>query len=343
MMLWWFLPLAFVASFVLTAVLRNYALRRSLIDVPNARSSHSVPTPRGGGVAIVAVVAVGLSALPFAGLASESLESLIWSVVGAGLGVAALGFADDHGHIAARWRLLGHFLASGWALFWLGGLPALTVLGATLELGWMGHLLALLFLVWMLNLYNFMDGIDGIASIEAICACLGALLCYAVAMPDSGAKTLGQVEWLLIAAVAGFGCWNFPRARIFMGDAGSGFLGITIAILALNAAWVAPQLLWSWLILLGVFIVDATFTLLHRLLRGEAVYQAHRSHAYQSAARRVSGHVLVTVAVAIITLGWLLPWAIVAAAGLVGGWLALVIAYSPLVGLCVWLRAGSAE
>ncbi|AZZ46879.1 glycosyl transferase [Pseudomonadaceae bacterium SI-3] len=337
---WWILPLAFVASFVLTAGLRSYALRRSLIDVPNARSSHSVPTPRGGGVAIVAVVAVGLSALPFAGLASESL---IWAVVGAGLGVAALGFADDHGHIAARWRLLGHFLASGWALFWLGGLPSLTVFGATLDLGWMGHLLALLFLVWMLNLYNFMDGIDGIASIEAICACLGALLCYAVAMPDRAPSALGQVEWLLIAAVAGFGCWNFPRARIFMGDAGSGFLGIIVAILALNAAWVAPQLLWSWLILLGVFIVDATFTLLHRLLRGEPVYQAHRSHAYQSAARRVSGHVLVTFAVAVITLGWLLPWAIGVAAGLVDGTVALVIAYSPLVGLCVWLRAGSAE
>ena len=339
-MLWWILSLAFVVSFVLTAALRNYALRRSLIDVPNARSSHSVPTPRGGGVAIVAVVAVVLSALSFAGLSSAPLT---WAVLAAGLAVAALGFADDHGHIAARWRLLGHFLASGWALFWLGGLPPLTIFGATLELGWMGHLLALLFLVWMLNLYNFMDGIDGIASVEAICTCLGALLCYAVAMPESGPDALGQVEWLLIAAVAGFGCWNFPRAWIFMGDAGSGFLGIVIGILALNAAWAAPQLLWSWLILLGVFIVDATFTLLHRLLRGEAVYQAHRSHAYQAAARRVGGHVPVTVTVALITLGWLLPWAISVADGRVDGAVALAVAYLPLIGLCVWLRAGAAE
>lgn len=339
-MLWWTLPLAFVASFVLTAGLRSYALRRSLIDVPNARSSHTVPTPRGGGVAIVAVVTIVLPVLSVAGLASISL---MYAVIGAGLLVAAVGFADDHRHIAARWRLLGHFLASGWALFWLGGLPGLTVFGSTLGLGWLGHLLALLFLVWMLNLYNFMDGIDGIASAEAIGTCLGALLCYVIAMPESGPNALGQVEWLLVAAVAGFGCWNFPRARIFMGDAGSGFLGITVAILTLNAAWVAPQLLWSWLILLGAFIVDATFTLLHRLLRGEPVYQAHRSHAYQSAARRVSGHVLVTVAVAVITLGWLLPWATGVAAGLVDGGVALVIAYSPLVGLCVWLRAGSAE
>ncbi|HCC63425.1 MAG TPA: glycosyl transferase, partial [Pseudomonas sp.] len=102
-------------------------------------------------------------------------------------------------------------------------------------------------------------------------------------------------------------------------------------------------LLWSWLILLGVFIVDATFTLLHRLLRGEAVYQAHRSHAYQAAARRVAAHVPVTVAAALITLGWLLPWAIGVAASMVDGGVALVIAYTPLVGLCVWLRAGAAE
>ena len=337
MMLWLVLPLAFVASFVLTAALRGYALRRSLIDVPNARSSHSVPTPRGGGVAIVVVVAAALFGLACFGLVSTPLT---WAVLGAGLTVALLGFADDHGHIAARWRLLGHFASAGWALFWLGGLPAIKVFGTTLELGWFGQLLALLFLVWMLNLYNFMDGIDGIASVEAISACLGALLCYAV-VNETGVS--GRVEWLLIAAVAGFVCWNFPRARIFMGDAGSGFLGITVAILALNAAWVTPQLLWSWLILLGVFIVDATFTLMRRLLRGEAVYEAHRSHAYQSAARRAGGHVPVTVTVALINLVWLLPWALGVAVGSIDGVVALISAYLPLVALCIWFRAGGAE
>lgn len=340
MTFWLALPLAFVASFLLTAALRKYALHRSLIDVPNARSSHSVPTPRGGGVAIVVVMAVSLAVLSFVDLVSASLT---WAVLSAGLAVALLGFADDHGHIAARWRLLGHFLAAGWAVFWLGGLPVLTVFGATLELGWIGHLMALLFVVWMLNLYNFMDGIDGIASIEAIGVCLGALLCYAAAAPENGSNALGYLECLLVASVAGFACWNFPWARIFMGDAGSGFLGIVIAILALNAAWVAPQLLWSWLILLGVFIVDATFTLLRRLLRGEPVYQAHRSHAYQVAARRFGRHEPVTVAVGLITLGWLLPWAAWVASGGVDGALALVIAYLPLLFLCVWFRAGSAE
>ncbi|MHB0818853.1 MraY family glycosyltransferase [Stutzerimonas stutzeri] len=335
----WLIVAAFVAAFGLTAVLRRYALRRQLLDVPNGRSSHIVPTPRGGGVAIVAVVA---ALLPVLWLYEAVNASLVWALFGAGLAVALLGFADDHGHIAARWRLLGHFVAAMWAMFWLGGLPALTLFGMTLEPGWLGNLLGLLFLVWMLNLYNFMDGIDGLASVEAISVCLGVLVCYALAASSDGARQ-GDVELLLAAAVAGFCCWNFPRARIFMGDAGSGFLGIVLGILALGAAWVVPQLLWSWLILLGVFIVDATFTLLRRLLRGEAVYQAHRSHAYQAAARRLGRHVPVTVAVGVINVGWLLPWAAWVASGGVEGATALVIAYLPLLCLCIRFHAGAAE
>jgi Fuc2NAc and GlcNAc transferase len=142
----------------------------------------------------------------------------------------------------------------------------------------------------MLNLYNFMDGIDGIASVEAICACLGASVLYWL----SGLDALIWGPLLLAASVAGFLYWNFPPARIFMGDAGSGFLGIVLGGLSLQAAWVSEPMLWAWLILLGVFIVDATFTLFRRLLRGEKVYEAHRSHAYQFASRRFGKHLPVT-------------------------------------------------
>ncbi|MGK8939937.1 MraY family glycosyltransferase [Stutzerimonas stutzeri] len=338
MILWAVLLLAFFASFLLTAALRAYALRRSLIDVPNARSSHSIPTPRGGGVSIVVVTQTALAGLALCGYVSASLALALW---GAGVVTAVLGFADDHGHIAARWRLLGHFLAAGWAVFWLGGLPQLSVFGFAADLGWFGHLAAVVLLVWLLNLYNFMDGIDGIASVEALCVCAGALLCYAAA----GVlwTPLGYIEAFLGLAVAGFVCWNFPRARIFMGDAGSGFLGIAIAILSVGAAWTAPQLLWSWLILLGVFIVDATFTLLRRLLRGEAVQQAHRSHAYQRAARRWNRHPPVTLAVAAINLTWLMPLAVWVAVGRVDGALAMSLAYVPLLLLVFWFEAGKAE
>lgn len=165
-----------VLAWFLTALLRRYALARSLLDVPNARSSHSLPTPRGGGVAIVVAFLLGLCVAFFTGLGIAA--ELFYALLGAGLGIALLGFLDDHGHIAARWRLLGHFLAAAWALYWLGGLPPLAVFGGLLQLSWIGHVLAAFYLVWLLNLYNFMDGIDGIASVEAISVCLGGALLY---------------------------------------------------------------------------------------------------------------------------------------------------------------------
>ncbi len=111
-------------SLLLTALLRRYALSRSLLDVPNARSSHSIPTPRGGGVAIV--IAFLLATIVLAGVGQISVETSM-AVVGAGGLVAMIGFMDDHGHIAARWRLLGHFAAAVWALVWSGGLAPLSV------------------------------------------------------------------------------------------------------------------------------------------------------------------------------------------------------------------------
>ncbi|UTW07497.1 MraY family glycosyltransferase [Pseudomonas benzenivorans] len=341
MTIWWLLPAVAGVSLVMTGALRRYALARSLMDIPNARSSHSVPTPRGGGVAIVLAF---LAALPVIAWADLLPWAVMWALFGAGAGVAVIGFLDDHGHIPARWRLLGHFAGAIWALFWLGGLPPLNLFGMSLDLGWLGHGLAAVYLVWLLNLYNFMDGIDGIASVEAICVCLGGALLFGVlGFSSSVQPTAWVMPMLLAAAVAGFLFWNFPPARIFMGDAGSGFLGITLGILSLQAAWVAPQLLWSWLILLGVFIVDATFTLLRRLLRGDRVYEAHRSHAYQYASRRLGRHLPVTLIVGGINLFWLLPIALWVGAGGLDGLTGVLIAYAPLLWLAVKFKAGELE
>jgi Fuc2NAc and GlcNAc transferase len=128
-----------------------------------------------------------------------------------------------------------------------------------------------------------------------------------------------------------------------MGDAGSGFLGITLGILSLQAAWVVPELLWSWLILLGVFVLDATWTLMRRLLRGDKVYEAHRSHAYQYASRQFGKHLPVTLAVTGINLFWLLPIALWVGLGGVDGLLGLLLAYLPLVLLAVKFKAGEQE
>ena len=336
----------FIVALFLTALLtgwlRRYALAASLIDIPNARSSHQLPTPRGGGLSIVIVFLLGLLAL--FGL-NVLPSSALWALSAAGLIVAITGFLDDHGHIAARWRLLVHFSAAAWGLYCLGGLPPLIlpVPGfdvVALDLGWLGQILAVLYLVWLLNLYNFMDGIDGLASIEAITVSVGAALLYAL---QAELSALWTVPVLLAITVSGFLVWNYPPAKIFMGDAGSGFLGIILGLLSIQAAWLCPLFLWSWLILLAVFITDATWTLFRRLLRGDKVYQAHCSHGYQYAARFYGSHKNVTLAVAVINLTWLLPLALVVALKHINAGLGLLLAYLPLILLVIVFRAGQKE
>ncbi|NYT64554.1 glycosyltransferase family 4 protein [Alcaligenaceae bacterium] len=323
---------AFFLTLVLTAYLRRYALASSMLDIPNQRSSHSVPTPRGGGVAVVVSLVLAAGLMYWLNLLAATLSLPI--LVSGGV-VAIVGFLDDHGHIAARWRLLAHFSAAITAVYWLGGLPPIELLGAELPSG-VGYVVAVLLLVWMLNLYNFMDGIDGIAGIQAITTCVGGAILYVVV----GQPAMGELAIVLACSVAGFLVWNFPPARIFMGDAGSGFLGFVLGVFALQAGWVQSELFFSWLILLGVFVVDATLTLLVRLLRGERVYEAHRSHAYQHAALKYGSHLTVSLTVLLINILWLFPLAYLVAMQRINDLLGLSIAYMPLVFVALKFRAG---
>lgn len=333
---YWIYFLIFLASFLLTAIFRSYAIKKNILDVPNERSSHCSPTPRGGGVAIVItfmmllIYAYLIRAIPFTHFISFSLV---------GLFVAAIGFMDDRNNLPARWRLLGHFLAAIWGLFWVGGLPNLEFFGIEVQLGVVGYVLAVLYLVWMLNLYNFMDGIDGLASLEAICVCGGMCIVYLLV----GVYELIVLPLSLAMAVMGFLFWNFPPAKIFMGDAGSSFLGILLGLLSLQAVWHSPKFLWCWLILLGVFIVDATVTLCCRFFRGAKIYEAHRSHAYQFASRRFGKHLPVSLGVCVINIFWLLPLTLSVALSLMDGATALVIAYIPLIFLAFFFDAGKSE
>lgn len=335
--LWIVLVAAGLVALLLTGALRRYALARSLMDVPNERSSHTIPTPRGGGVATVAAFLFTVLVLTFLHVVPHPAAL---ALLGAGGAVALIGFLDDHGHIAAGWRLLGHFVAAAWGLFWIGALPPLPVFGAQMDLGALGYLFAALYLVWLLNLYNFMDGIDGIAGIEAVTVGAGAALLSWLVVPVSSGWLLPTT---LAVTAAGFLFWNFPPARIFMGDAGSGFLGITLGLLSLIAAWHAPVLFWAWVILLGVFVVDATVTLLRRVRRGHRPHEAHRSHAYQYASRRLRAHRPVSLAVGAINVLWLFPWALGVTLGWVDGAVALFLAYMPLVTAAWILKAGAPE
>ncbi len=321
-------------SWELAGWFRRQALTHLLLDVPNSRSSHTIATPRGGGVAIVVSTLMALLVL---GWIDRLAWSTVWSLCGGGALVALIGFVDDRGHVAPRWRLVGHFAAASWVLATLGGVPRLTAMGFVLDSGWLGLAIAALYLVWMLNLTNFMDGIDGIAGVEAITVCLSAVFLSGVAAPG---KHLWIAPLVLASATLGFLVWNWPPAKIFMGDAGSGFLGLMLAALSLQAGWVANRLFWSWVILLGVFVVDATVTLIRRMAHGERFYEAHRSHAYQHAAMRQGSHMPATVTVGVINLCWLLPVALTVALGWLDGFLGVLIAYAPLAVVAVRLGAG---
>lgn len=273
----WALPAA-VAAALLTGTVRRYALARSILDHPNERSSHAVPTPRGGGLAIAAACLGGIAAATAAGVVPAGAAA---ALLGGGVLVAGIGWVDDHRHVPAPVRAAVHLTAAAWAVHWLGGLPALRLGTVTLELGWAGALLAAVGIVWCVNLFNFMDGIDGIAGGEALSVGLagGALLLW------QGAHGLAAAAWLVAAAGGGFLVWNWAPARIFMGDVGSGLLGYLFAVLALASERAEAVPLLAWLLLGGVFIFDATATLVRRMGRGERWHQAHRSHAYQRLVR----------------------------------------------------------
>ena len=281
------LGVAGVASWLLTGLVLRWMVARSRFDVPNERSSHSVPTPRGGGLAVVAVVLPGLAAATLLGWLP--LREGI-ALGGGGLMVAFIGWMDDCYNLPARPRLLVHTLAAVWTVAWLGGFPALQVSGGSMPLGVVGWVLAVLGIVWTVNFYNFMDGIDGIAGGEAVVVGLGGGLLLLAA----GATGLAGVAFLIAAASAGFLAWNWAPARIFMGDVGSGVLGFLFSAMAVASENRGAVPMLVWVLLMGVFVVDATLTLARRALDGDAVFNAHKKHAYQRAVQAGLSHARVT-------------------------------------------------
>lgn len=326
-----------LVAFVLTALMRKISLAGGLLDVPNERSSHVTPTPRGGGVAIV-IGSLGAWCVLWA-LHVIDFDLFMALAVG-GLAVALVGLIDDRRPLRASVRLVVHILAAVWAVVWLGKLPAANVAGIAFANGTAAQVGAVLGIVWMLNLFNFMDGIDGIAASEATFISWGGALMLLFTSSPSG---MAATALALGAACLGFLIWNWPPAKIFMGDIGSGYLGFVIGVLAVAMAHENGVAFWVWLILAGVFVVDATVTLFRRALRAERVFQAHRSHAYQWLARKWGSHQRVTVGVVLLNLFWLLPWALAAASS--PDWAARIalVALIPLVMLVLVAGAGRRE
>ncbi len=285
-MLWLLGGTFFVSAAVacgLTGLVRAYALRQGMLDVPNERSSHTRATPRGGGLAIAAALLAGTAWLAAAGYLALPLA---WALGGGGLLVAMIGWLDDRYRLRPGLRAAVHFMAAGWALYWLGGFPSLELGSWTLTLGWAGSLLAMIGIAWMINLYNFMDGIDGLAAGEALVVGGAAGLLLAL----DGLDGLAALSFLVAGSAAGFLVWNWPPAKIFMGDVSSGLLGYVFGVLAIASERSGSLPVMLWVLMLGVFVVDATATLARRALRGERLREAHRTHAYQLAVQAGYSH-----------------------------------------------------
>jgi UDP-N-acetylmuramyl pentapeptide phosphotransferase/UDP-N-acetylglucosamine-1-phosphate transferase len=255
-----------------------YAHRRGMLDEPGRRRSHSIPTPRGGGLGVILGALVGM--LPALVLLPGSLPVLLAATfLLATLAVAAVGWWDDHGSLPVLPRLLVQLAAVG---LFCGALVACGV-------HWLWGLPLLLAGVWAINLHNFMDGIDGLLAQQTIFVGVAlGVLAYA-----SGQLALSAASVALAAAALGFWLFNRSPARIFMGDVGSGTLGLLVFMLTALLWRSRDALLWPALILSSAFAIDATLTLLQRMLSGRRWYTPHREHLYQWMVRRGGTHLQV--------------------------------------------------
>lgn len=320
----------FACGYLLTQGLIHYAHKKQLLDIANHRSSHTQATPRIGGLSFVLLIS--LLMVGYAVLINRLPTAAIFIfILAPALIVAITGLLDDIINLSQRVRFILYFLSSLLALGNLSSLftqPLWVLVSAGLILG--------LTLTWLINLFNFMDGIDGIAASESLFV-LAALSFFAYQASDAD---LHHLLILSTAPIIGFLLLNWQPARIFMGDIGSTFLGALIGCLCFYMINAKMITFYSVIILLAVFVVDATWTLSYRLATGQKWYQAHRSHHYQILARKLGSHSKVTGLYTLINIGWLLPLALAAQHYQQHALLITTISLLPLILQCFIIGAG---
>ena len=318
--------IAFVAAWGATVLVRRALLRRDVLDRPNERSSHARPVPRGGGIAMIGVAWTAWLVLA----ATDGSLATLWPLLAAAFGLALLSFYDDLRNLPAGPRFAAHALAVALgvvvllppdALLFGGALPPVLDRLA-LGLAWL----------WFVELTNFMDGIDGITGVETIAVGIGTALVVLVL----GSGGTAPYATALAGAAAGFLVLNWHPARIFLGDVGSVPLGYMLGGLL---AWLScVEGLWWLVLLLPLYYWgDATTTLAMRAFRGEKVWRAHRSHAYQVAVQAGRSHAAVSGMIALLNLG-LVALALGTALGLIGPWVALAIGGVSVAAVLCYLR-----
>jgi Fuc2NAc and GlcNAc transferase len=274
-------------SFVLTYIIRQIALKNQIFSIPNERSLHAVPTPFGGGLAITITWYIGITLFYFDNLIERELYFALLS----GSIIAVISLVDDFINIKPIIRLIIHFITAIIAFSFLNGLRPLIIPGFELNYNILIYPFVIVGIVWFINLFNFMDGVDGFAASEAITLCL---VIYFL----SG----NMINLLLISCISGFLFWNWPKAKIFMGDIGSTQLGFILIILGIYFHNSFQFSILNWIMLSSPFWFDATLTLFRRWRNGEKLSQAHRKHVYQRIVQYGFSHLKVNISLFLINL-----------------------------------------
>ncbi|MGI9287311.1 MAG: MraY family glycosyltransferase [Pseudomonadales bacterium] len=308
-------PLAYFALAILTALLvalyRWAATKIGVIDRPTQRSSHRRATVSGAGIVLAAVFLFLLTLLLYRNTIAVNIA---WLFAMASC-IAIFGWLDDRFHLSIRLRFAVYSIFAIASVALIGVQPPILAIAAAL------------FVLAHVNLFNFMDGIDGLAICQAVFCCTAA----AWLMQSNVASDLVPISAGLAAIGLGALVWNWAPAKVFLGDAGSIFFGLSLAVLAIHSAVEGSLHFVTWLILFAAFISDSAITLIARALAGEKIYQAHRTHVYQLLAQRLNSHAAVTCVYMLINLAFLLPLAMLAEHSELRRYYYLSIAYVPLI------------
>jgi Fuc2NAc and GlcNAc transferase len=256
----------FLISFALTYIIKQYAIKKSFVAEVNERSSHSIPTPHGGGIALAVAWFVGLVYVYLFG----EIDTRLFYALLFGAIISVVSLFDDLYDLSAKLRLSVQAIVAMGGLYAVGGLGSIDFGLFGIENQIITNFFAFFMIIWFINLYNFLDGINGYAGSEAVFLGVAGFLLFG-----------GEHFLVLVASVLGFLYWNWGNAKIFMGDVGSTLLGYNIAIFTVYYTSENPLNIWVWIIIFGLFWFDATLTLLRRVSNGEKLSEAHKKHAYQ--------------------------------------------------------------
>ncbi len=283
-----------VLSFILTYFIIRVALKHKILDIPNERSSHNIPTPRGGGLAIVISWFIGITVLRGLDLIERDLFFALLS----GILLAIVSLIDDVVSLPPYIRLTVQLVTTIISLWFLNGINSISFAGLSIDSIIVLYPIVLIGIVWFINLFNFLDGIDAYASLEAIVIALAIYI-----------FTGNVINLILICSISGFLFWNWPKARIFMGDIGSTQLGFVLVILGIYFHNTSQLSIIYWIMLSSLFWFDATLTLFRRWKNREKLSVAHRKHAYQRAVQSGLSHqntILLSLLVNTIIIGFVI-------------------------------------